>query len=117
CWIDRHVWGLVPFGYHAVNIAMHAGGAILLWRILALPRMPGAWLAAAIFGLHPGHVESVAWITERKNVLSRVFYLASAITYLRFIEFDTDSIGRRSIGLYILSFVLFAGALLSKSVT
>src|SRR6185436_6869829 len=99
-----------------VNVLLHATAAVLLWRLLAKLNVPGAWLAAGLFALHPVHVESVAWITERKNVLSGVFYLAAGLAYLRAIDV-ADENRRLNSRWYWLAFVLFIFALLSKSVT
>ena len=120
-WVEYHLWGLNPRGYHVVNVLLHVANALLLWRVMSLLGIPGAWMIGAVFALHPMHVESVAWITERKNVLSGLFYLLSALAYLRFDPMrDEDQDAeppphpRR---FYALSLALFVLALLSKSVT
>ena len=117
-WVEYHLWGLQPSGYHLVNIFLHAFGAVLLWQVLRRLQLPGAWCVAAIFALHPVQVESVAWITERKNVLSGVFYFLALLTYLRFrplaSEEATNNFDWR---FYPLVVVLFLCALLSKTVT
>lgn len=120
-WIEYHLWGVRPAGYHAVNLLLHAASAVLLWRLLLRLGVPGAWLAAALFAVHPVHVESVAWITERKNVLSCLLALGSIAAYLRFAPpEDATPSGRRRAGewgFYGLALLLYVAALWSKTVT
>ncbi|HEX8521675.1 MAG TPA: tetratricopeptide repeat protein [Tepidisphaeraceae bacterium] len=108
-WVEHHLWGTRPLGYHLDNILLHALGAILLWRLLARLNVPAPWAAAALWAVHPLQVESVAWATERKNVLCGVFLFASLIAYLRF---DTS----RSTRHYLTACALFLLALLSKTI-
>jgi tetratricopeptide (TPR) repeat protein len=116
-WIDWQLWGANPLGYHVINVLLHAGSALLLWRVLVRLDLPGAWLGAALFALHPVHVESVAWITERKNALSGVLYWAAALCFLRYaLPAEKHDTGGRA-WLAPLAVVLFAGALLAKTAT
>jgi len=108
-WIEHKFWGLNPMGYHIVNVILHVINSLLVWLILHRLGVRWAWLAGAIFALHPVHVESVAWITERKNVLSGMFYLLSLLTFLRFREHKTAV-------WYGTALLLFVAALLSKTV-
>ncbi len=110
---EYQLWGFNPAGYHAVNVAIHCINALLLWVILRRLSIPGAWLASAIFALHPVHVESVAWITERKNTLMLLFSLLSILCWVKFV-FDNQS-GRKAVLLYAGSLVFCALSLFSKT--
>src|ERR1019366_4515973 len=81
-WVQYQVEGAAPFPYHLVNVLLHGISAVLAWRILLQLEVPGAWLAAAVWAIHPVNVETVAWITERKNVLSGFFCLLAVGTYV-----------------------------------
>ncbi|MFZ1219328.1 MAG: glycosyltransferase family 39 protein, partial [Chthoniobacterales bacterium] len=109
--IERALWDLDTFGYHLVNVLLHSANALLVWRLLVRLKIPGAWLAAGIFALHPVQVESVAWITERKNVLMGVFFLGALHAWLTFLEEKTKNRQR----FYALALVLCALALFAKA--
>ncbi|HWX21597.1 MAG TPA: hypothetical protein VN578_16970, partial [Candidatus Binatia bacterium] len=86
--VDCEVFGLAAGGHHLVSVGLHVANALLLFTILS--RMTGLlWrsaFVAALFALHPLHVESVAWIAERKDVLSTFFFLLSLWAYVRYVE-------------------------------
>jgi tetratricopeptide (TPR) repeat protein len=119
--LEYALWGLNAVGYHVVNVVLHAANAVLVWVVLRENGVPGGWLAAALFALHPIEVESVAWVTELKNTLSALFALLSLWSYMRFQPLGKDSPAgepaQRNWGWYVLSVGLFVLALLSKSVT
>ena len=99
-WLEWRVWGLHPLGYHLTNLALHLSTVLLLWAVLRRLRIPGAWVGALLFAVHPINVESVTWIAERKNLLALLFYLGSILWFLK--------------ERYWLSLGLFALAMLSK---
>src|SRR5437667_3994637 len=122
--LDYLLWGMNPVGYHLTNLLLHAANAVvfffvvrrLLARALPSPSEHGyalavsSGVAALVFAIHPLRVESVAWVTERRDVLSGLFYLVAILLYLRACEG-----GARGRGWYWLSVAAFVGALLSKS--
>jgi len=130
-WLEHRLWGDSLAGYHVAGVALHAAAASLLVLILRQLDVRGALFAGLIFALHPVCVESVAWISEQKNTLSAVFYLAAAYVYLRFVngaglKASTTTADARAATVvvstfrsaaYWVSFALFVCALLSKSVT
>ena len=108
-WLEHKLWGLNPLGYHAVNLLLHIANVLLIWRLLGRLAVPGAWVIAAVFAIHPLHVESVAWVIERKDLLSALFYLTAALTWIRYVEAPKPA-------RYLLVLVLFTAGLLSKSI-
>jgi tetratricopeptide (TPR) repeat protein len=109
-WIGRHLWGLRPLPFRVANVAIHALNAVLLFALLRRLRIPGAWMAAAVWALHPVNVESVAWITELKNTQSFLFFLLCVHSYLRYDE-------TRRTGSYALALLTCAAAFTSKPST
>jgi protein O-mannosyl-transferase len=109
--IEHAVWGLDPTGYHWVNLLLHIGNALLVWLVVARLKVPGAWLAGAIFALHPVQVESVAWITERKNVLMGFFFLLTLLAWIAFVDGKT----KRRWLFYGLALILYLLALSAKT--
>ncbi|MGD0650694.1 MAG: tetratricopeptide repeat protein [Verrucomicrobiia bacterium] len=108
---ERMLWGLNPMGYHVVNVLLHSLNALLVWAVLKRLALPGAWLAAAIFALHPVHVESVAWITELKNTQSTLFYLLALLAWMKFADKETTRPWR----FYATALLLHALALFCKT--
>jgi len=123
---DYAVWEMSPWGYHLSNVLLHAGTALVFYflavRLLrlalgaattgGLSLRLGAAAAAVFFAAHPLRAESVAWVTERRDVLSGLFYVGAALAYVKAVSGDS-----RRVGLYWTSVALFVGALLSKSIT
>jgi tetratricopeptide (TPR) repeat protein len=110
-YFERAIWNLHSVGYHWVNTVLHAVNALLLWRLLARLRVPGAWIAAAIFALHPVQVESVAWITERKNVLMGFFFFLTLLSWIEFI----DATAAKRLRYYVAALIFFALTLTAKT--
>jgi len=108
-WIDYHLWGTQPFGYHLVNLLFHAANAVLLYLLLRRIGLRGAWLAAALFAIHPVQSASVAWVVERKNLLCGLFYLSAFHAWLSF-----ERAPRRP--RYALVLALFVLAMLGKTI-
>jgi protein O-mannosyl-transferase len=127
-WLDYHLWRLWPVPYHVENVVLHAVAAVLFWRSLRRLGIRNAWLASTVFALHPIMVESAAWITERKNVLSLVLCLAAFLAYPlpwphggddRAGPIDAPATADRAAGRrsrsYVLAWFLFVAALLAKT--
>lgn len=137
-WLEHKLWGLDPFGYHLVNVLLYMVNVLLLWTLLRRLAVPGAWAVAAVFAVHPMHVESVAWVMGRKDLLSGLFYMAAALCWTRSIGgvgtgrtdppapkespstpwrgWLADSIRVPHPGPYLAALGLFVAAMLSKSV-
>jgi tetratricopeptide (TPR) repeat protein len=126
-WLQRLVWGASPGGYHLVNLLLHAASAVLIWKLLAKLKIPGAWLAAALYAVHPVCVTSVARVAEIKNTLSLPLFLFSFLAYLRYETLalhpgaekpEASPAARlRATGWYVLALLSFLAALLAKTST
>lgn len=118
--VDHALWGLNPAGFHLTNVLLHTGTAVAVWYALVvlLARLPsppppdaarlGALVATLLWALHPLRVESVAWVTERRDVLSGLFWVLAVAAYLRAQDTATVSASRRrrvlaSLGCLVLS--------------
>jgi tetratricopeptide (TPR) repeat protein len=123
-WIDYQLWGFWTLPYHIENLLLHLFAALLFWKLLKRLEMRGAWWACAVLALHPMMVESVGWITERKNVLSLALFLAALLSYARFAndwQVEPNSIQtkagdtRRKWPAYVAALILFLAAYLAKA--
>ena len=81
-WLEWHLWGERPTPYRIANLAIHIVNALLVWLVLRRLRVPGAYLAALFFAIHPANVETVAWIAQQRTALSLFLALLSAYWYL-----------------------------------
>ena len=108
--LDCQLYGLKAGGHHATNMLLHTFAVLLLFRLLQqmTSSMWKSSLVAALFAVHPLHVESVAWVSERKDVLSAVFFFLMLSAYARYAR--APSTGR-----YLLVGALFAAGLMSKA--
>ena len=108
-WLEVRLWGFNPLPFHAANVLLHAINGVLVWQVLKRLEFKYAWQAAALFSLHPVAAETVVWVTERRTLLSAMFYLGAVLCWMNF----SDGRGQRwyaaTLGLYTL-------ALLSKTV-
>jgi tetratricopeptide (TPR) repeat protein len=107
--LDVQLFGLNPAWHHVINLLFHIANTVLLFLVL-FRMTKGLWqsaFVAALFGLHPLHVESVAWIAERKDVLSTFFWFLTMGAYIRYIE-------KKGLGRYLALLVCFALGLMSK---
>jgi hypothetical protein len=106
--LEYALWGLNPVGYHVVNVGLHIVNSLLVWALLRRLALPRAWLAAAVFALHPVQVETVAWVTELKNTESTLFYLLAVFAWL-------DFCAGKGRWFYALALALHALALFAKT--
>jgi Tfp pilus assembly protein PilF len=108
-WMEWHLWGNEPFGYHICNLALHLSSGFLIWRLLNRLGLRYGWLGGLLFVVHPLAVESVAWVSEIKNTLSLPLFLLSLNAWL-----DTEE--NKSSG-FLRSVFYYLAAMLAKTST
>ena len=119
--VQWHLWGANAFGYHLVNILLQGLNAILLWRILVNLNLRGAWIAAAIWAIHPVQVETVGWVVEQKSLLSALFLFPAILAWIRFADLpgtrsaDAPFLTAREWRFYILATLAYILSLLAKT--
>lgn len=113
-WIEWRLWGMNPTGYHVTNLLLHILEALLIWVLLLRLKIPGAFVAALLFAVHPVNVESVAWISQRKNLLALLFAQLSVLAYV-VSGFAGESRSAQRHGCYAASLLAFVLAMLSKA--
>ncbi len=106
-WVQWRLWGMNPTGYHVVNVLLHSANCLLIWLLLKRLAIPGAFLTALLFAVHPVNVESVTWISQLKTILPLFFFLISIVCYL--------NVQRAFNRWYFASTIVFVFAMLSKS--
>ena len=114
-WVEHALWGFDPLMYHMVNVLLQAACALMLWAVLRRLRVPGAWLGAALWALHPVQAESIAWVTETKNTQSGFFFLLAIFFYAGMTMKERN--GERASRDYSLTILFSALAMASKSST
>ena len=107
-WLEWHLFGLQPLGYHLCNLALHVCSGALIWRVLAQLGLRWGWLGGLLFIVHPLTVESIAWVSEIKNALSLPLFLWALSRYIQFDASDEKSA-------YGQSLLLYVAAMLSKT--
>jgi protein O-mannosyl-transferase len=91
-WIEWRLWNMKPAGYRITNLVLHIAASLLIWLILEKLSLPGSFLAALLFALHPVNVESTAWIAQRKDALAIVFLLLSILWYLKNLSQNSNDV-------------------------
>jgi tetratricopeptide (TPR) repeat protein len=106
-WLEWHLWGAHPLGYHLCNLGLHLVSALLVWRLWSRLGLRWGWIGGLLFAIHPLAVESVAWISEIKNTLSLPFFLLSLLAYI-----DEDDQGNSN---HLRSLLYYIAAMLCKT--
>ena len=109
-WVEWHLWGNEPLGYHLCSLALHICSGILIWRLFNRPGLRWGWLGGFLFVIYPLAVELVAWVSETKNTLSLPFFLLSIDAWL-------DAEAKQSSGYWWLSVFYYLAAMLAKTST